>query len=121
VDTTLADCVVSFSPKASVCKYVVPEGYPDNPRKGDGLLLPAELPEGVTTYLSAVDIKNGELIATGSRTLAVVGTAATIAEAEVVCEQVIRQIPGPFFHRADIGTVPSIARRVKHMKAVRSA
>jgi len=59
VDTTLADCVVSFSPKASVCKYVVPEGYPDNPRKGDGLLLPAELPEGVTTYLSAVDIRMG--------------------------------------------------------------
>jgi len=38
-----------------------------------------------------------------------------------VCERVVRQIPGPFFHRADIGTAPSIARRVEHMKAVRSA
>ncbi|MGA3161382.1 MAG: phosphoribosylamine--glycine ligase [Terracidiphilus sp.] len=121
VNTTLADCAVRFSPKASVCKYVVPDGYPDNPRKDDALLLPAELPEGVTTYLSAVDVKDGQLIATGSRTVAVVGTAATIAEAEAVCEQVVRQIPGPFFHRADIGTAPSIARRVEHMKAVRSA
>jgi phosphoribosylamine--glycine ligase len=121
VNMALADCVVRFSPKASVCKYVVPEGYPDNPRKGDRLQLPAELPAGVTTYLSAVDVKDGNLIATGSRTLAVVGTAATIAEAEVACEQVIRQIPGPFFHRADIGTGPSIDRRVEHMKAVRSA
>ena len=121
VNTTLADCVVKFSPKASVCKYVVPEGYPDNPRKGDELLLPAELPRGVTMYLSAVDVKDGKLIATGSRTLAVVGTAATIAEAEAVCERVVRKIPGPFFHRADIGTAPSIARRVEHMKAVRSA
>jgi phosphoribosylamine--glycine ligase len=118
---TLADCVVRFSSKASVCKYVVPEGYPDNPRKGDRLLLPEELPEGVTTYLSAVDVKDGNLIATGSRTLAVVGTDATIAEAEAVCERVVRQIPGPFFHRADIGTAPSIARRIEHMKAVRSA
>jgi phosphoribosylamine--glycine ligase len=121
VDTTLTDCAVSFAPQASVCKYVVPEGYPDNPRKGDAVLLPAELPAGVTTYLSAVDVKDGQLIATGSRTLAVVGTAATIAEAEALCERVVRQIPGPFFHRADIGTAPSIARRVEHMKAVRSA
>ena len=121
VNSTLADCVVSFSPKASVCKYIVPEGYPDNPRKGDAVLLPAELPQEVTMYLSAVDVKDGQLIATGSRTLAVVGTAATIAGAEAACEQVARQIPGPFFHRADIGTAPSIARRVEHMKAVRSA
>jgi phosphoribosylamine--glycine ligase len=121
VDTKLADCAVKFSSEASVCKYVVPQGYPDNPRKGDGLLLPEMLPKGVTTYLSAVDVKDGKLIATGSRTLAVVGTAATIAEAEATCEQVVRQIPGPFFHRADIGTGPSIARRVKHMKVVRSA
>ena len=73
------------------------------------------------SYLSAVDMKDGKLIATGSRTLAVVGTAATIAGAEAACERVVRQIPGPFFHRADIGTAPSIARRVEHMKAVRSA
>jgi phosphoribosylamine-glycine ligase len=85
------------------------------------LQLPAELPEGVTTYLSAVDVKDGNLIATGSRTLAVVGTAATIADAEALCERVVCQIPGPFFHRADIGTGPSIDRRMKHMKAVRSA
>jgi phosphoribosylamine--glycine ligase len=121
VNTTLADCAVRFSPQASVCKYVVPEGYPDNPRKGDRLLLPAGLPTGVTTYLSAVDVKGGQLIATGSRTLAVVGTAATIAAAETACERVVRQIPGPFFHRADIGTAQSIARRTEHMKAVRSA
>jgi phosphoribosylamine-glycine ligase len=85
------------------------------------LLLPAGLPTGVTTYLSAVDVKGGQLIATGSRTLAVVGTAATIAAAETACERVVRQIPGPFFHRADIGTAQSIARRTEHMKAVRSA
>ncbi len=120
VDTSLDECDVRFSPEASVCKYVVPEGYPDNPRKGDVVRLPAELPESATIYLSAVDVKDEKLIATGSRTVAVVGTAAIIAEAEAVCERVVRQIPGPFFHRADIGTGPSIALRVEHMKAVRS-
>jgi phosphoribosylamine--glycine ligase len=121
VDTSLDRCNVRFSPTASVCKYLVPEGYPDNPRKGDVVLLPAELPERATIYLSAVDVKDEKLIATGSRAVAVVGTAPTIAESEEVCERVVRQIPGLFFHRADIGTAPAIARRVEHMKAVRSA
>ncbi len=121
VDRTLADVRVQFSAKASVCKYLVPEGYPDDPRKGDAVLLPGELPEGVAMFLSAVDVKDNVLIATGSRTVAIVGTGATIGDAEAVCERVVRQIPGPFFHRADIGTGPAIARRVEHMKAVRSA
>jgi phosphoribosylamine--glycine ligase len=121
VSMTLDSVEVKFSSKASVCKYVVPQGYPDSPRKGDEVILPTELPANATMFLSAVDVKDGVLIATGSRTLAVVGTAITIADAEAVCEEVVRQIPVPFFHRADIGTAPTIARRVKHMKAVRSA
>lgn len=121
VNMTLDSVEVKFSAKASVCKYVVPQGYPDAPRKGDEVILPAELPANATMFLSAVDVKDGMLIATGSRTVAVVGTAATIADAEAVCEEVVRQIPGPFFHRADIGTAPTIARRVEHMKAVRLA
>ncbi len=121
VDRTLATTEVVFSRQASVCKYVVPEGYPDHPRKGDAVSLPASLPPNVTLFQSAVDVKDGVLVATGSRTVAVVGTAATIGEAESLCEQVVRQIPGRFFHRQDIGTAEVIARRVEHMRAVRSA
>ena len=120
VDSTLEKVSVTFSPKATVCKYVVPEGYPDSPRTGDAVVLPDDLPEGVAMFLSAVDMQHGTLIATGSRTVAVVGTASSIAEAEALCERVVLQIPGPFFHRADIGTQSLIARRVEHMKAVRS-
>jgi phosphoribosylamine--glycine ligase len=121
VNQSLADVDVRFSAKASVCKYVVPEGYPDAPRKGDEVRLPTQLPAGATMFLSAVDVKDGTLVATGSRTVAVVGTGDTIGEAEAVCEQVVREIPGPFFHRADIGTESAVARRVEHMKVVRSA
>jgi phosphoribosylamine--glycine ligase len=120
-DGTLSDVAVCFANKASVCKYVVPEGYPDAPRKGDVVMLPTEVPEGVTVFLSAVDVNDGELVATGSRTVAVVGVADTIAAAESLCESVVKQIGGPFFHRADIGTEAAIARRVEHMKAVRAA
>jgi len=119
-DGTLADVEVRFAREASVCKYVVPEGYPDTPRKGDVVRLPSDVPESVSVFLSAVDVKDGELIATGSRTVAVVATADSIGEAEALCEQVVRQIPGPFFHRADIGTAKAIKRRVEHMKAVRA-
>ncbi len=121
VDQKLAELTVTFSAKASVCKYIVPDGYPDNPRKGDVVVLPRTLPDGVTMFLSAVDLKDDVLIATGSRTVAIVGTAATISEAEVLCERAVQQIPGPFFHRKDIGTEQLIMRRVEHMKAVRSA
>jgi phosphoribosylamine--glycine ligase len=121
VDRTLADCSVEFASRASVCKYVVPEGYPKSPLVGDVVELPKPLPEGVTLFLGSVDAKDGELVATGSRTAGVVAVAETIAEAEVLCEQVAQQIPGRFFHRADIGTAAAIARRVEHMNSVRTA
>jgi phosphoribosylamine--glycine ligase len=120
VDGTLAQVDVRFAGEASVCKYVVPEGYPDAPRRGDVVVLPEVMPEGVELFLSAVDVKDGDLVATGSRTVAVVATGARIGEAEALCERVVREIPGPFFHRADIGTATAIERRVEHMKAVRT-
>jgi len=120
VEQKLSDVRVEFARKASVCKYLVPDGYPDHPRVGDEVVLPDELPTGVTMYLGAVDVKDGTLVATGSRTVGVVGVAETIADAENVCENVVQQIPGRFFHRADIGTAELIAKRVEHMKMVRS-
>ena len=121
VSRTLAEVDVRFSAEASVCKYVVPEGYPDTPRKGDEVQLPEELPANATIFLSAVDVQQGKLVATGSRAVAVVGIGETLSDAEAVCEQVVRQIPGPFFHRTDIGTDSVIAGRVDHMKRLRFA
>jgi phosphoribosylamine--glycine ligase len=118
---TLADVRVTFAAQASVCKYVVPEGYPESPRIGEVVEIPAEVPASVSLYLGAVDLKDGSLVATGSRTVGVVALARTIAEAEAKCEQVAAQIPGCFFHRSDIGTAPALARRVAHMQSVRKA
>jgi len=120
VEQRLGDVSVEFAEQASVCKYVVPDGYPDSPRVGDAVVLPTELPAAVTLYLGAVDVKGSELVATGSRTVGIVGVAETIAVAERMCEGVAREIPGRFFHRADIGTTELITKRVEHMKMVRS-
>ena len=66
-----------------------------------------------------MDVRAGELIATGSRTVAIVGQGQTLAEAEAMCERFASSIPGPFFHRRDIGTAESLASRVQHMRSLR--
>ncbi len=119
VDGTLHTVDVRFAPQASVCKYVVPEGYPNAPRCGERVALPAQLPPEVSLYLSAVDQREGLLIATGSRTLAAVATGATLADAEQRCEQVVAEWSGHWFHRGDIGTAAAIARKVEHMRQLR--
>jgi len=119
VDRTLAEIDVTFAARASVCKYVVPEGYPAAPRKGDAVVLPDTLPEDTALFLSAVDVRDGQLVATGSRTVAVVATGQSVAAAERVCERVVREIPGPFFHREDIGTEALLQKRTEHMRSVR--
>ncbi len=120
VNGTLAELHTAFLREASVCKYVVPEGYPDQPRKGDAVDLPGYTLPGVSLFLSAVDTRAGELVATGSRTVAVVARGRTIAEAEELCERFASIIPGPFFHRRDIGTADALAKRVQHMRALRA-
>jgi len=119
VEETLDDLQVTFARLASVCKYVVPQGYPEAPRKGDEVRLPEEIPSSARLYLGAVDEVDGVLVSTGSRTVAVVASAETLSAAELVAEQVIATIPGPFFHRADIGTSELVGRRVLRMFELR--
>ncbi|HEY5381898.1 MAG TPA: phosphoribosylamine--glycine ligase [Acidobacteriaceae bacterium] len=123
VDGTLHTLDVAFAPEATVCKYLVPEGYPDHPHKGDPVRAPQTLPPATTLYLGSVDTdasKDTILFSAGSRTLAVVARAASLAAAEALCESVIAQIPGPFFHRTDIGTPAALNRRIDHMRSLRS-
>ncbi len=123
VDGTLESVSVKphFAPLASVCKYLVPQGYPDAPRKGDEVVISTQDQPGVTFYLSAVDERDGKIIATGSRTIAAVAMAPTLAGAEALCEAAIEEVSGPFFHRKDIGTEAALDRRIAHMQLLRGA
>jgi phosphoribosylamine--glycine ligase len=109
---------ISFSPLASVCKYVVPEGYPDNPVRGKPIDI-SLVTSRDTLYLAAVDQSEVGLVETGSRTAAVVGVAESLEEAERIAEKEIRAIKGPLFHRKDIGTTELIQKRVEHMRKLR--
>jgi len=123
VSSSLYTLDVNFTPAATVCKYLVPEGYPDHPRKGDLVPVPASLPPNTTLYLGSVDLhpmKNNTLVSAGSRTLAVVARGKHLAEAEALCEAVVASIPGPFFHRTDIGTAALLSRRLDHMNSLRN-
>ena len=55
----------------------------------------------------------------GSRTVAVVGVADTISDAEKIAEKEVSSIKGPLFHRTDIGTDEVVQNRVDHMNSLR--
>lgn len=118
INGNLIDLRVEFEKKATVCKYVVPEGYPDNPVKGERIEI-AEIPAGVKIYYASVDQKEDGLYLAGSRAVAVVGIADSIAEAEKIAESWVSKIHGPVFHRKDIGTAALIEKRVEMMRELR--
>ncbi|WP_419420954.1 phosphoribosylamine--glycine ligase [Legionella sp. D16C41] len=120
VNGNLSHESVQFKRQASVCKYVVPEGYPDQPLKGFPIDFSA-VENKQNLYLAAVDVQNEQtIVATGSRTAAYVGVAKTITEAERQAEGSVIQIKGPLFHRSDIGSSKLIEQRIGDMNRIRS-
>jgi phosphoribosylamine--glycine ligase len=117
-DGTLENVDVKFKNKATVCKYAVPEGYPDSPVKNEQInVSKIENPDGL--FYASVDIQNGKLVEAGSRTVAVVGLADSISNAEKIAEKEVSSVTGPLFHRSDIGTDTVIQKRINHMKSIR--
>ena len=114
----LDEIQVQFKKRATVCKYAVPEGYPDNPTKGPPINI-NNIKNLDQLYYASVDIENGQLIESGSRTMAVVGMADTISEAEVFAEREVSSIIGPLFHREDIGKDFLIKKRIDNMNSLR--
>jgi phosphoribosylamine--glycine ligase len=109
---------IQFAKKATVCKYVVPEGYPVNAVKGERVTI-GTLPEGVKAYYAAVNEIEDELVMTGSRAIAMVAVADTIEEAEQKAQQAVETVEGSVFFRKDIGTKALIAKRIEMMKELR--
>lgn len=114
---TLDKAEVSFANKATVCKYLVPEGYPDNPVSG-GKLIPGPDNEALCYYASVV--RDGDFLVTqNSRTMAYVGIGGTLEEAEKIAEEAASAVQGPIRHRSDIGTREVLEKRISHMKEIR--
>ena len=107
---------VEFEKKATVCKYVVPEGYPDNPMKG--IEIKVANSSKAKVYYGSVEQKNGSLYMMGSRAVGFVGIGDNLEEAEKIAEEGANSAKGRIFHRKDIGTKELIQKRVAHIKRI---
>lgn len=117
INGTLKDMGIEFEKSASVCKYVVPKGYPDSPVK-DAPLEVTEMPE-YTVYYASVNERDEKVYTTSSRSLAIVGIADNITDAEMLCEMGLANVKGEFHCRHDIGKEQLIRKRIGHMQAIR--
>lgn len=114
---TLSTAKVSFEQKATVCKYIVPGGYPDSPAPGDTVTIPPQ--SGALLYYANVEEQGGTFTTLSSRTLAYVGVAPTLEEAERIAEQSASSVKGQVRYRRDIGTRALLEKRIAHMKELR--
>jgi phosphoribosylamine---glycine ligase len=114
-DGNLGRIKVEFLKKATVCKYIVPEGYPDNPTEGRIIISQGG---NALTFYAAVDERDGWIYTFKSRAIAFVGIGNTITEAEKIAEAAASKVQGAVFHRKDIGTEPLLRKRIEHMKKV---
>jgi len=119
VDGTLYQLEVSFAPQATVCLYVVPEGYPEDSQAGEPLTI-GEMPEGVKLFYSSVNAVDGQVLTSGSRALGIVGVGFSLEEARQKALAGLKQIEGKIAYRTDIGTVELIQRRHDLMNQIRA-
>ncbi len=122
VEGKLNNMKISFDNKSTVCKYVVPEGYGINPIAGKEIKVNEEAikREGGLLFYASVNEKNGNIYTTTSRSLAIVGIADEIDEAEKICEKCLKYVEGKhIFIRHDIGKRELIEKRIRHMEKLR--
>ena len=124
----IAGAKVAFSRDATVCKYVVPEGYgvksmADQPLTVDEAGVQRE---GARVYYAAINQTGGavgqrvEATTTTSRSVGVIARAGTLAEANARADKALAHVKGPhLFHRRDIGTPALLQKRVDVMRRVR--
>lgn len=110
-----------FADKATVCKYIVPKGYPGN-------AIPDQIIDvderkineaGAEVYYAAVNEKEGKVYSSSSRALGIVSVADNIYEAEKLCENATKYVKGDIYHRKDVGTTELIQKRIKHMEELK--
>jgi phosphoribosylamine--glycine ligase len=131
LDSSLSDAFLSmaegqlrpprFSEECTVVKYLVPEGYPDSPKKDAEVSVDALGLEksGAHIYYASVYEKEGKILTTGSRAFGILGKAASLEEAEAMAEKGCGFISGPVWHRKDIGTKELVEKRIRNMESLR--
>jgi len=112
--------VAEFQRKATVCKYLAPEGYPANPKKDEEVKIDKEKINniGAKYYYASVYRKGGKIYTTTSRAMGVLGIADSLEDAEKISESGVACIEGKLFHRKDVGTQKLLQKRIDHMRSL---
>ena len=120
---------LSFSPRATVCKYAVPDGYPTDPEAGAKVTIDDEDVAQVADehgdgdallYYASVDERDDGIYTTTSRSFAVVGVAESITDAEAIADAAIREAGEDGLRvRHDIGKSDLVQQRIDHMAELR--
>jgi phosphoribosylamine--glycine ligase len=123
----LSDVDRSWERKATVCKYLVPSGYPGTASGAGRIVVPDELrtSDDLRWFWAACKEENGNVFMTSSRCGAFVGIADSLEDAERIAENAAREVEernaGAVRHRRDIGRADLVAGRIEHMRSLRSA
>jgi phosphoribosylamine--glycine ligase len=111
-----------FQRRASVCKYVVPEGYGTKSLAGEEIKVDenAISREGALLYYASVNEKDGRVFTTSSRSVGVVGIDHSIEQAESIAERALSHISGKIHVRHDIAKKAMIDAKIARMQMIRS-
>jgi phosphoribosylamine--glycine ligase len=109
VDQTLSAKKVKFAKSATVCKYLVPEGYPEDPKDNQQVEIDEKKIKeiGAKYYWASVNMTDSKILTTRSRAIAVLGVSESLGDAEEIAEKATECIKGPLRHRRDIGRNPT--------------
>jgi phosphoribosylamine--glycine ligase len=111
---------LDFAPRATVCKYAVPEGYPTDPKAGAKVQINESSAGDAILFYASVDERADGIYTTTSRSFAVVGVAATLADAETIVEEALAVAGEEGLHvRHDIGKPELLQRRIDHVERLR--
>ncbi|HET9353835.1 MAG TPA: phosphoribosylamine--glycine ligase [Sphingomicrobium sp.] len=95
-----------LAPATTVAVIIAAKGYPGTPAGGGAIdrLAAAEVVPGVTVFQAGTSMKDGRLVASGGRVLAVTAVGGSLGEARDRAYAAVAAIDFPDgFHRRDIG------------------
>jgi phosphoribosylamine--glycine ligase len=119
---SLSSMKIKMREKATVCKYVVPEGYGIKSQVNEVITVDetAIQQTGAKLFYASVNKQNSSILTTSSRSLAIVGIADTLTKSEAICEKGLSYITSDhIFIRHDIGTPALIENRMHHINMLR--
>ena len=114
---------IEFKKKASVCKYLVPVGYPEKPKIGVSLSVDEDKisKAGAELYYNSVNIKNGKLYTSEGRSLAILALEDSHEDSEDLVESAISAVKSEnIFYRKDIGTIGLAQKAMKKMEEIQN-